>query len=128
MNFSKFLVAGLFASIAYFLLGWLVYGLLLMDVMALPEEFQSILYPEEEFKMSYMALSCLIWGFMLAYILINWRDGMNFGKGLMVGAIVGIFIALSLGFSLAAMYKFALVQNALIDAIGTAVCQDFPEV
>ena len=122
MNFSKLIVAGLLSGVAYFLLGWLVYGILLNDAMALPEAYQSILYPEEEFKIGFMALSCLIWGFLLSYILINWKEGMNFGKGLLVSAVIGILIALSLGFSLSAMYKFSQIQNVLLDTLGTAVC------
>ena len=55
MDTKKFVLAGLIGGVAYFFLGWLVYGILLMDLMAIPEEFRSIIeYPEEEFRISYM--------------------------------------------------------------------------
>ncbi|KAA3637549.1 MAG: hypothetical protein DWQ02_06590 [Bacteroidetes bacterium] len=121
MNFTKLFVGTLIGGVVYFLLGWLVYGILLMDVMSIPEEFNSILYSEEEFNMVFMAVSCLVWGLLLTYVLLSWGGIKSFGAGLLPAAIIGALVALSLGFSMASMYKFSEVPNVLIDSVATAV-------
>lgn len=121
MNFTKLSVGTLIGGVVYFLMGWLVYGILLMDVMSIPEEFNSILYPEEEFKMVLMLVSCLVWGLLLTYILLNWGGINSFGSGLLPAAIIGALVSLSVGLGMAAMYKFSNIQNVFIDAVATAV-------
>lgn len=60
MNWSKWIVASLIAGIVYYLLGWLVYGMLLADAMPLAEGMADIVQKKpEEMDMTLMIVSCL---------------------------------------------------------------------
>ena len=122
MNWTKFLIATLIGGIAYFFSGWLVYGLLLNDLMAAPPDLaQVVTYPEEEFKIGYMALSCLVWGALLAFIFMRWANISTFMGGLKGGAILAALISLSVGLGLASQYKVWSIQTTLADVIGGAI-------
>ena len=118
MNWTKFAIATVIGGVVYFLLGWLVYGILLMDVTGMPEAFREVNeYPEEEFRISLMILSCLIYGAFLSWVAMKWAQISTFKGGFKMAAILGVFISLTLGLSLASMYKFASVQSTAIDAL-----------
>jgi len=122
MDTKKFALAGLIGGVAYFFLGWLVYGILLMDLMAIPEEFKSVIeYPEEEFRISYMIMSCLASGFFITFIFTKWANISTFKTGAKAGAIIGLFISFMVGTSMVSMYKFALMANTLYDMVGSAI-------
>ena len=42
VNWTKFAIATLIGGVVYFLLGWLIYGMLLMDVTGMPEAFKEV--------------------------------------------------------------------------------------
>jgi len=89
----------------------------------MPAEMKAVVeYPMEEFKISLMILSCLVWASLLSYIFIKWAGISTFSVGLKAGAIIGFLYALAMGFSMASMYKFASVPNTLINAVGEVVC------
>jgi len=96
MNWTKLLIATLIGSIAYFLLGWLVYGVLFADALTIAPEFrESVQYPEDEFKIGLMYLSCLTWAGLLAYIFMRWANISTFMGGLKAGVIIGPLMTLS---------------------------------
>ena len=118
MNWTKFAIATVIGTIVYFLLGWLVYGILLMDLTGMPEAFKEVNeYPPEEFKLSFMILSCLAYGALLAWVCMKWAGVSTFTGGFRVAAILGVLISLSLGLGFVAMYKFGSVQSTAIDAV-----------
>ncbi|NNF36969.1 MAG: hypothetical protein HKN68_22895 [Saprospiraceae bacterium] len=121
MDTKKFLLAGLIGGVVYFFLGWIVYGFILGDLMVLPEGFTNIEYPEEEFRISYMIMSCLATGFFLSYIFLKWAGISTFKSGAKAGAIIGLFISFMVGTSMVSMFKFALMANTLWDMLGSAI-------
>ena len=122
MDTKKFLLAGLIGGVAYFFLGWLIYGILLRDLMVLPEDFKSIIeYPEEEFRISYMIMSCLAFSYFITFIFMKWAGIKTFKTGAKAGAIIGLFVSFSIGTSMVSMYKFALMANTLWDMLGSAI-------
>ena len=121
MDTKNFALAGLIGGVAYFFLGWLVYGILLKDLMAIPEEFNSIQYSDEEFRISYMIMSCFAIGFFLAFIFQKWAGISTFKGGVKGGAIVGLFMSFIVGTGMVSMYKFALMANTLYDMAASAV-------
>jgi len=50
------------------------------------------------------------------------RFGSTFVGGLKAGALIGVLISLSVGLSMASMYKMSSVELTLMDAVGNAVC------
>lgn len=121
MDFKKLSIATLLGGITYFLLGWLVYGLFVNDLMALPQEFASVMYSEAEMKIGLMAASCLVWGFLITYILQKWAGISTFSSGFIAGATIGALVSLTVGLSMASMYKFGNIQNILIDTVANGI-------
>lgn len=122
MNWTKTLIGTLIGTIAYFLLGWLLYGIVLKDTFAMPEEFASVAYPEEEFNIVFMFLSCLVWAFLLTYIFQKWAGISTFMSGLQAGALLGALISLCIGLGMAAQFRFASLQTTGMDMVANAIC------
>jgi hypothetical protein len=91
---AKVLVAALLGGIAFFLLGWLIWGMLLMDMMAQYSN-TACQKPEEEMNMLYMVIANLLWGYVYAYIFSNWNGAKTFASGAVPGAIISIVIGVA---------------------------------
>ena len=88
MNTKNFLITGVAAGVVDFLLGWVFYGMLFPD-----------LYPEEgDDKMLFIALGCLFFGFLLAYVFTVVASIKSAKDGFKVGAIFGFLYGLSMNF------------------------------
>ena len=88
MNWTKFTLSTLIGGVAYFLLGWLVYGILLKDVLAIPAELQgTVQYPEDQFKISLMFASCLVWAALFSLIFMRWANISTFMGGLLCSTL-----------------------------------------
>ncbi len=68
MKTNKLIVAGLIGSIVHFFLGWIVYGILLMNTMQTHTN-QSIFRKDEEMIFWSIIAGSLCFGFLLSYIL-----------------------------------------------------------
>jgi len=86
MNTKSFLTSGFVAFVIYFLLGWLFYGILFPD-----------LYPKEgEDNMLFIALGCLFFSLLIAYLFTSVASIKSAGEGFKVGAIFGLLNGLSM--------------------------------
>jgi hypothetical protein len=92
---SKLLVAGLVSGVAGFLLGWLVYGMLLMDFMAAHTTVYAGLMKEPPFVPG-IFISNLCWGLLFAYIFQKWANITDFGGGFSAGLIITFLMSLSI--------------------------------
>jgi len=91
---TKFLVGALIGAVLFFLLGWLVYGILLADMMA-GYMNTACTKPMEEMNMGLMVLGNVCFGVLFAYILSNGGAKFSsFSGGAMAAAVVGLLIAL----------------------------------
>jgi hypothetical protein len=117
---NKTIIAGLAAGVTFFLLGWLLYGMVLSDFMK--NNYNSCANrPMEEFKWWAMILSNLLWGFLLA-VTLGWANTRGFSSGMTRGLIIGFLIAASYDFSMYSMLTVFLTTNALIvDIASTTV-------
>jgi hypothetical protein len=117
---TKTLIGGLIAGVAFFLLGWLIYGMLLMDIMA-PYGNPACMRPEAEMSMVMMILSNLVWGWVFALILSKWPVS-NFSNGASAGAILGGALALAIDLG---MYAYSTMYNSMtgiaIDVVANVV-------
>lgn len=91
---AKVIIAAVIGGVASFLLGWLIWGMLLMDIMA---QYQnaSCMKPESEMNMGLLIVANLLWGFLYAYIFSNWKGELSFKAGLVPGALMSVLIGLS---------------------------------
>lgn len=90
--YTKTLIGGLIASVAFFLLGWLIYGMLLKDTMA---GYMSCQRPEAEVSLLWAILANLLWGWLFAFILSKWGTISTFSAGALAGGLLGGAIALT---------------------------------
>ncbi len=116
MNTNKILLGGLAGGVAYFFLGWLVYGILLGSVFESPAAVA-----KDPMEMWAMALSCLLFGLLLALIFGRWANISTFMTGAQAGALIGALVAAWVDFSMFSMYNFVSLQQVLIDIVVAAV-------
>jgi hypothetical protein len=88
MDIKKLLIGGIAGGVAYFLLGWLVYGILLMDFMNNHTGTAgNVARAEPDFM--YLIIGNLAMGFLMTYIFIK-ANVSGFASGIMTGGILGL--------------------------------------
>ncbi|GJM36293.1 MAG: hypothetical protein DHS20C18_52940 [Saprospiraceae bacterium] len=112
MNTNKILLSALAGGVAYFFLGWLVYGILLQGMMEMPAAIA-----KEPMEMWAMAISCLVYGLLLAVIFGHWASISTLMTGAKAGAIIGALVAAYVDFSFFSMYNFITLQSVIVDII-----------
>jgi len=93
MDIKKWIIGGITAGILFFLLGWLIYGNLLMDFMNNHTGAAgNVMRPEPE--MLYLVIGNLAAGFMLAYVFIKGNVS-SAANGFITAGILGLLISVS---------------------------------
>ncbi len=121
MNTKNVLISGIVGGIAYFFLGWLIYGILLMDYMESISPFiAGVNRPESEFIWWAMIVSNLLTGIFIAFILdIGKVSGwMNAAK---TGAIAGFLVSCSFDLNFYAMTNMVSRRAMLVDVIASTI-------
>jgi hypothetical protein len=116
---SKVLVGAVIGGVVYFLLGWIIYGMLLMDTMA---NYFTCARAEDDMQMLYIIIGNLLQGLLLAYIFSKWASISTFSGGAVAGGTIGLLMALSID---CIMYATSTVITSptgiIIDAVIVAV-------
>jgi len=116
MKTNKILLGGIVGSVLFFLLGWVIYGILLKDFMA-SNYNQSVYRPTEDTILWAMIASNLGWGFILSFVL-NWANVTNALSGAKLAAIIGFLLAVSVDLGFYAMTTMITNLTAvLVDII-----------
>lgn len=90
MKTKTFIIAGICGGIVNWLLGWLGYGIILVDYFPQPNKgMQSQIF---------IFLGCLSIGFFLSYFYNRWAQIATISTGARAGAFFGLFLALLDGF------------------------------
>ncbi len=100
MNVKNFLIGGIVGGIADFLMGWLIWGILLKDAFPKPEGAG----PE---NMMFIFLGCMCFGFMISYIFAQGESITKCVPGIKLAVGVGLFMSLANNF-FNNMYKDSL--------------------
>lgn len=108
MNTNKILLGGLVGGVILFLLGWLIYGILLMDFMQTNCN-QCMMRPMEEMIWGALIVSNFAWGFLLALV-FNWSNTSELMAGAKVAGIIGLLTAIAFDLS---MYSMSTMFNSL---------------
>jgi hypothetical protein len=108
MKANKILLGGIAGGVAFFLLGWLVYGILLMSYTTANYN-QCAVRPMEDMVWWAMILSNLAFGFLLS-IVFSWSNTKGALAGAKVAGILGFLVALSIDLS---MYSMSTMFNRL---------------
>ena len=99
MNTNKFFVGGIIGGIADFLLGWLVWGMLLKNFMNehTTEAGKAIMRGDDNMIWWAMIAGALCWGLMLSYVLIK-SGATTVSSGATTGAVLGLLIGAAIAF------------------------------
>ena len=126
MNTNKFLIGGIIGGIANFLLGWLVWGTLLMSFMKehTTEAGKAVMRADENMIWWALIAANLLLGFLISYIL-NKAGVMSAGSGAAIGAVVGLLMSAVINlFNYAFMDlgdTTAMVVDVLASTVVTAI-------
>jgi hypothetical protein len=111
----KILRGTVFGGIAYFLLGWLIWGILLMDFFTANMN-QCASRPGGEMVWWAIILSNLLMALLLTLIL-NWAKAKSIIDGLKYGALFGLLYGSALSFSFWSMSTMYLTAAAMVTDI-----------
>lgn len=106
---AKVLVGGIIGGLAFFLLGYLFYGLLMVDTLA---KCTSCQRPMEEINFVLLGLGNLFIGWTIAYIYSRMAGVASFSGGMTAGALIGFLLALG----------FNLIDYATSTTVGSMTC------
>ncbi|MBG0858959.1 MAG: hypothetical protein IQL11_05605 [Bacteroidales bacterium] len=125
----KILRGTLFGGIVYFLIGWLVYGILLMDLFSANMN-QCAARPQGEMIWWAIIVSNLTSALLLT-LFLKWSGAKGFLDGLKIGALFGFLVALTFdlsSWSMTTMYSnFGLlvadvaVSTVVLGIVGMAI-------
>lgn len=128
---NKTIMGGLAGGVAFFLLGWIIYGMMLMEYMS-QHTMAGLYKPESEMMgtgMIWMILSNLLWGYFIATI-FSWAGVSSVSAGVQKGAMLGLlvsasydmgFMAMTNMYDTTTMYVIDIVVTTLMAAIAGAV-------
>lgn len=93
MQTKKLLVSGFAGGVVLFILGWLIYGMLLMNFFTQNAGTATGVNKNmEEMNMGMIFLGNLAWGFLLALIVGKWAKAKDFSSGLQIGLLIGFLL------------------------------------
>ncbi len=121
---KKVLIGSVVGGIAYFLLGWVIYGILMKEYCAANFD-QTGMRPEAEMVLWAMGLANIAFA-MLMSLIFSWSNISSLLSGAKIGGIVGFLTAVSIDFSFYAMttmYKnwSALFVDIIVYTIMSAI-------
>jgi hypothetical protein len=97
---KKILIGGIAGGILFFLLGWLVYGILLMNYMNHHAGLRgNINRSDADMQMVYIFAGSVLQGILLAYVLVR-SNVSTLVQGFATGAIVGFLVSSSVDLSM----------------------------
>lgn len=91
---TKAILAAVAGAVLAFLLGWVIYGMLLMDYFESNSTHYEGLMKEMP-NLFLIFVNNLIWGFLLSFIFYRWAGIKTFSGGIVGGIIIALPIALS---------------------------------
>ncbi len=112
MNVKSFFIGGIVGGIVNFLMGWLIYGIILKDAMPTPEGATE--------NMTMIFLGCMAFGFLMSYLLNHNGSVVAMTKGAIAGVLFGLILGLYSNF-----FRFSIGEPdttvILLDTIATVV-------
>lgn len=120
---KKLIFAAIAGSVLQFLLGWLIYGILLANFMDSQTTHYDGLVKDMNTGsfMILVYLAGLSMSFLLAFIFQRWAKFESILKGLTGGMILGFFIALSYDLNSFSMMNLISVNAMIVDVIAYTV-------
>jgi hypothetical protein len=122
MNTGKFIAGGLIGGVLFFLLGWLIYGMLLMDFMTqhMSSAAAGVMRPEAEWPWWAMISGNFGLGFLLSYV-VSKSNASSAAAGAVTGGVVMFLFSFSVNLMMYAQMNLNDLTSAVVDMITSAV-------
>ncbi|MFT5887059.1 MAG: hypothetical protein ACI9IP_003532, partial [Arcticibacterium sp.] len=119
---TKTIVAGVLAGVVAYLLGWLLYGVVLSGTFAdLGGSATGVSKSDAEMmagaSMVYLIIGQLAFGLFLAYVFSKWANISTLAGGAKAGAVIGAFITVASDFTALGTSNISTIQGVLLDVI-----------
>ncbi len=113
MNVKNFIVGGIVGGIVDFLMGWLVWGILLKDTF--PQE------PGAVENMVHIFLGCMCFGFLISWVFSQGEGISNMAAGIKMAVGIGLFMSLCTNFFMNMTNETMDYKLVAIDVIASMV-------
>lgn len=113
---TKVIIASFVGAVASFFMGWVIYGMLLMDtMMANTINYEGLMYKEPIIWALF--LSGWAWCFLIAYIYEHWSNTRSFMPGFKNGIIIAAPIMLGIDLGYYAFFNLFTTQWLCMDVV-----------
>lgn len=113
MNAKNFIVGGIVGGIVDFLLGWIVYGMLLHDMMPHQEGSKE--------NIVFIFLGCMSFGFLISWVFSQGEGISNVSAGIKMALGIAVFMGLSFHFMSNMTSETIDYKYMAIDIIGSLI-------
>lgn len=113
---TKTIVAGIIGGVIYWLLGWVFYGMLLMDFFEANSTID-IMRPEEEMVMWSLLLGNLVWGYFMAYVFHHWANISTWATGAKAGALIGVLVSMAFNMISFGVNNVSTMMAGVVDVV-----------
>lgn len=118
MNTNKLLVGGLIGGVAFFLLGWVLYGMLFGEMISsMMPNSAAVMRADADMDMLTLFLGNLSTGIGLAYIFEKWANIRSFVGGAIAAAIIGFLFYFGYNAVLHATTTLATWNGIIVDSL-----------
>jgi hypothetical protein len=122
MDAKKRILATLAGFVTYFFLGFIVYGMLLMDFYAAHSgSATGVMRSDAEMQWWALIAGNVIQAYLLVYIFGNWANITTFNNGLKAGAIIGFIMSLGISLNMYGTTNISDLTSTLVDPIVMSV-------
>lgn len=122
MNAKKIIIAGLTGSVVAYLLGWLIWGVLLSDIMQdYSGSATGVMRSDDEMLHIPLAVGHLGLGFLLAIIYGRWASISTFSTGMIAGAVIGFLTTFGADMIALGTTHLIEMEGAIIDILAATV-------
>ena len=116
MKTSKILLAAVAGTIVMFLLGWLVYGILLMDFFQNSSEMVEGSHKDPMIMWALVA-GHFFYALLLAIIFGRWANISTFSTGAIAGSVIGFLLTVGIDLFMYSMMVGHTLTTIVVDAI-----------
>ncbi len=122
MDAKKRILATLAGFVVFFMLGWLLYGMLLVDFFNVNRGTATGVMREES-EMVWWALvgGNLMQAYLLVYVFGNWANVTTFGAGFKAGSVIGLIIGFGIDLTMYGTTHIMNLTGTLVDPFIVAV-------
>ncbi len=117
MDIKKFWLGTLAGGVTFFFLGYLIYGVAMMDFFMSHAGSATGVMKMDDMVWWALIVGNLSWAAMIAYVFVKWANVKSFSGGLSAAAAIGFFTALGMDLTHYGTSNIMDLSGALTDVV-----------